>query len=261
VLEEAANEIENSQDEDFEFLPDGSMRVHVKGEEDSKQGHAMVQSKAEPASAPAADKKEGEKNATKSANQYANWWEEVTTKAPKKDDTPEWIRDHPDYKKLVDRFLPEFFADANLNTHLARKPIIDHDDIKETKEREGVYPNELDQEMQGYTYGDKLRPQWFPYVTSNNYWNYWAHQGTFAPPFNPAGLYESPYYDYGDRVGWGNWTSNSHGFWGVDTWQNFLSQKDSHAEEFAKHFENKDKFVQFMQTHPPPGFNPAQMMA
>jgi hypothetical protein len=57
---------------------------------------------------------------------------------------------------MVDRFLPEFVKDANLELHNKGKPNIDHDEIKETKEREGMYPNELDQEMQGYKYGDKL---------------------------------------------------------------------------------------------------------
>ena len=64
-----------------------------------------------------------------------------------KDDTPDWIKEHPDYKKLVDRFLPEFFKDENLEKSKNLKPVIDHDEIKETKEREGYYPNELDQEM------------------------------------------------------------------------------------------------------------------
>lgn len=270
ILEEAAQEIENSQDEDFEFLPDGSMRVHVKGEDDSEtsnKGHNMVQAKAKADPAPAAPAAPAAQAApakapvpsqvidpSKSVNQYANWWETpVNSKAPTKDDTPEEIREHPDYKKLVDRFLPEFFADNNLNKHLAGKPQIDHDEIKETKEREGMYPNELDQEMQGYTYGDKLVPRWFPYVASSNYWDYWSHQGTFAPPFNPSGLYESPYYDYGDRLGWANWTTSGQGFWNFDKWSNFLAQQPN-AKELSKLITNQQQFINFVQSHPPPGF-------
>jgi hypothetical protein len=31
-------------------------------------------------------------------------------------------------------------------------------EIDDTKEWEGVYPNELDNEMEGYKYGDKVTP-------------------------------------------------------------------------------------------------------
>ena len=154
-----------------------------------------------------------------------NWWDSFGKENVKpKDDTPDEIKEHPEYKKLVDRFLPEFFKDANLEKHKAGKPQIDHDVIKETKEREGYYPNELDQEMQGYTYGDRLIPAWIPYVASKNYWDYWSHQGTFAPPFNPNGTYESPYWDYGNRNWWGVWNNNKHGYWGSnDPWYGYMS--------------------------------------
>lgn len=37
---------------------------------------------------------------------------------------------------------------------------INHEEIGEEKEREGMYPNELDDEMSNYNYGDRLVPRW-----------------------------------------------------------------------------------------------------
>ena len=77
-----------------------------------------------------------------------------------------------------------------------------------------MYPNELDDEMKNYKYGDKLYPQWNygygyggygnnnwggnntygvgadyysnPWLYgSSNYMDYWNNQNTFAPPFDP----------------------------------------------------------------------------
>ena len=45
-------------------------------------------------------------------------------------------------------------------------------EIDDTKEREGVYPNKLDEEMQGYEYGDKVRPYGYGYGNYGNYGNY-----------------------------------------------------------------------------------------
>jgi hypothetical protein len=45
---------------------------------------------------------------------------------------------------------------------------VDQDDIKGTKEREGMYPNELDEEMKGYKYGDRLPVAWHPFTSANN---------------------------------------------------------------------------------------------
>jgi len=93
-----------------------------------------------------------------------NWWEvEDKKKVVKlKDDTPFHIKAHPDYKKMVGRFLSGNFKDKNLEVmnEETAKNTINHDEIGEEKEREGMYPNELDDEMQGYKYGDKLIPQW-----------------------------------------------------------------------------------------------------
>jgi len=59
---------------------------------------------------------------------------------------------------MVDRFLGGLFKDAALQQATKKSAIdtVEQDEIKSTKEREGMYPNELDQEMKGYTYGDRL---------------------------------------------------------------------------------------------------------
>ena len=137
-------------------------------------------------------------------NTFANWWEipdQVDAVAKAKDDTPQWIQDHPDYKKMVDTFLPATIKDKNLQA-FNKKNHVSNDDVDETKEWEGMYPNKMDQEMQGYEYGDKLKPSWYGWGNggTNNYDNYYVHQGTLAPPFDPNSHFESPYYDYGDRA-------------------------------------------------------------
>jgi len=147
-----------------------------------------------------------------------NWWEKPwwAKTEPAKDDTPDEIKNHPAYEKMVDRFLPKFVKDENLENHL-KKGEIDHDKILEEKEREGYYPNDLDQEMQHYTYGERLNPQWYPYSHDPTYSNYWRDQETFAPTFDPRSHFESPYYHYGNRYyGW-NGTypgGDHHGYWG-----------------------------------------------
>ena len=69
--------------------------------------------------------------------------------------------------------MPEFYQDpalseANKNNNRTSNgnstQVIDQSDITEEKEREGYYPNmDLDFEMQGYTYGDK--------VSTHSYYN------------------------------------------------------------------------------------------
>jgi hypothetical protein len=66
----------------------------------------------------------------------------------------------------VGRFLPEFYQDPALMEATRNGTMaIDQSDITEEKEREGYYPSDLDQEMQGYTYGDK--------VSTSGYWRSW----------------------------------------------------------------------------------------
>jgi hypothetical protein len=119
-----------------------------------------------------------------------------------------------------------------------------------------MYPNELDQEMQGYKYGDRLTVNWIPYVASKNYWDYWGHQGTFAPPFNPNGTYESPYFDYGNRVHWGGYNGAGYGSWGYDQYRGYAQAL---GQTIPKDVEgDKSKFDSFMKEHPlpppPPSF-------
>ena len=66
-----------------------------------------------------------------------------------------------------------------------------------------MYPNELDQEMKGYKYGDRLQVAWAPYAGAANNSAYMYNQGTFAPPFDPNSHFETPYYEYGNHS-WGN---------------------------------------------------------
>jgi len=56
------------------------------------------------------------------------------------------IKSHPDYKKLTERFLGDLFKDRSLETHNSGMAanLVDHNEITEEKEREGMYPNELD---------------------------------------------------------------------------------------------------------------------
>ena len=78
-----------------------------------------------------------------------------------------------------------------------------------------MYPNELDQEMKGYHYGDRLDVAWTPYVAAQDYSTYMYDQGTFAPPYNPDGDRETPYYNYPNHThSWySNWKNGQRGYW------------------------------------------------
>ena len=58
--------------------------------------------------------------------------------------------------------MPQFEKDKALENERNDKKSggIDHSVIGEEKEREGYYPNELDDEIQGYKYGDKVDPRY-----------------------------------------------------------------------------------------------------
>lgn len=81
-------------------------------------------------------------------NEAVNWYDS-NGKVPLdklKDDTPEHIKSHPIYKKLAKRFMAGKFKDEALEKYRNRfiKQKINFEEIDETKEREGYYPNELD---------------------------------------------------------------------------------------------------------------------
>ena len=85
-------------------------------------------------------------------NQFANWWETSGKPDHEKtvhDSTPQEIKDHDVYKDMIDRFLPQFTKDKALENERDDKTDsgIDHSVIGEEKEREGYYPNELDDEI------------------------------------------------------------------------------------------------------------------
>lgn len=70
------------------------------------------------------------------------------------------IKSHPVYKQMAGRFLGGLTKDRALEEHgmgsssdVAKSR---NNEIGEEKEREGMYPNELDQEMKGYKYGDRI---------------------------------------------------------------------------------------------------------
>lgn len=93
-----------------------------------------------------------------------NWWElqDDHQEAIVKDDTPTDIKAHPEYKKMVGRFLGGLFKDKALEQSKRRTAINvareTADMVNEDKEWEGYMPNKLDQEMKDYTYGEKLHP-------------------------------------------------------------------------------------------------------
>lgn len=133
-----------------------------------------------------------------------------------KDDTPWNIKTHPEYKKRVQRFLYGSFKDKDLETMKkgTAKDTINHEEIGEEKEREGMYPNELDNEMHGYHYGDRLTPTWRwnnddVNATKNFNMDYYNHQSTLAPPFDPYGHFESPYYHYDYYSWYGGYSGNA----------------------------------------------------
>lgn len=73
---------------------------------------------------------------------------------------------NPIYMEAVGKYLPEYYQDPALNEATRNSTnIIDQSDITEEKEREGYYPNDLDEEVRNYTYGEK--------VVSSGYWQSW----------------------------------------------------------------------------------------
>lgn len=100
-------------------------------------------------------------NDNANVTQYLNWWDadgSHSSNIKLKDDEPDEIKNHADYRRMTGKFLSDSFKDDSLQQALKGSAIdtVDNDDIKSTKEREGMYPNELDQEMKGYKYGDRL---------------------------------------------------------------------------------------------------------
>jgi len=53
----------------------------------------------------------------------------------------------PEYRDALERFLPQFYKDRALDEARDKDVSIDHSEISEEKEREGYYPNELDEEI------------------------------------------------------------------------------------------------------------------
>lgn len=138
------------------------------------------------------------------------------------------IKNNDVYQDMIARFMPATFKDKALEMERDKTSHVKEtaNEIDDTKEWEGVYPNKLDSEMQDYTYGDKVTPNYY-----NNYWDHnyrrnqynniynkdrgynpnnkwnrhtgWGFQdtGSIAPKFDPNSHFESPYYDY-DNYGW-----------------------------------------------------------
>jgi hypothetical protein len=257
-LSAAAKDIANSQDEEFEFTDDNHIKVKINEDGDKKEGNkkqsiaqadppAELGGKAGKKPEEKKEEKKDEKNKTAPAvaepvNQFANWWDDDFVKKKNvkpKDDTPFEIKSHPEYKKLAGRFLGGLFKDKNLETHRkgTAHDTINDDEIDDSKEREGMYPNELDEEMKGYTYGDKLYPAWWGYGypfnnanntnyannyysnpwlhTANGYSDYWNNQNTFAPPYDPDSHFKSPYYHYHEGYNYygGYYNNANYGYW------------------------------------------------
>lgn len=137
--------------------------------------------------------------------------------------------------------MPQFYKDRALDEARDKDVSIDHSEVLEEKERDGYYPNELDEEMQDYNYGDKVKIGNWGYnydaryrnrnfqriynqrtnrYYNNNKYNKWQGWGfkeqnpKIAPPFDPKSHFESPYYDY-DSSRWGNnyWNRMKNGPW------------------------------------------------
>lgn len=138
------------------------------------------------------------------------------------------------YRDAVNRFLPEFEKDRALDMAREKDISIDHSEIGEEKERDGYYPNELDEEMQGYHYGDKVIPQYNYWnrgwdwryrnrkynkiysqysnkYYSGRHWNKYTGWGfkeshpKIGPEYDPNSHFVNPYYDYDykdDRTYW-----------------------------------------------------------
>lgn len=221
VIQQAAAQISNNLDIDdedmFEFTEDNHIRVHVKDNLDlSQKDEAAAANATADANATAAG------NATATVNPYAlpiNWYDDLGETKPEKlkDDTPEWIKAHPVYKRMSERFMAGKFKDKDLDTFNKKtaKATINYEDIGEEKEREGLYPNDLDAEMTHYTYGERLPNNHYGYggfggyggYGGYNYTDYWNNQGTLAPPFDPNYHFETPYYHYPDQKG------HHYGYW------------------------------------------------
>lgn len=94
--------------------------------------------------------------------------------------------------------------------------------VNEEKEWEGYYPNELDQEIKGYNYGDRLYPQWQNWTGAHMWSDYYNNQGNFAPPYDPYGHFESPYYHYNNRDWWSsNWRYGDRGYWSINGFDDY----------------------------------------
>lgn len=78
------------------------------------------------------------------------------------------IKNNDVYQNMIARFMPATFKDKALEMERDKSSHIKEvaNEIDDTKEWEGVYPNKLDNEMQDYTYGDKVTPNYY-----NNYWD------------------------------------------------------------------------------------------
>lgn len=190
--------------------------------------------------------------AKKPVNKYNNWWKKeeesaeqayINDKKGYEDGTPDHILTNAHYMKEVGRLLPEFYQDPAYEAATRNSTIpIDQSDITEEKEREGYYPTDLDQETQGYNYGDKVstsgywRSWWDASYRSKKYndiynpetrvynddntwhpvfgWGF-KEQAKIAPAFDPNAHYQTPYYDYDDsRNQRDYWSRMRRGPWG-----------------------------------------------
>jgi len=143
--EDIAKTEEEMVDNQIEFLKNNQIRVNI----------AIGEGKDAAASASANASNESNKsNATdymSMVNDVTNWYDNPGNIGMDKlkDDTPAHIKSHPMYKKMSERFMSGKFKDKALETWHKKisANTIKHDEIGEEKEREGMYPNELDDEM------------------------------------------------------------------------------------------------------------------
>lgn len=78
--------------------------------------------------------------------------------------------------------------------------------------------------MKGFNYGDRLYPQWYNWTGAIGWSDYWNNQGNFAPPYDPNGFFESPYYHY-NRDWWSSyWGSGWKGYWGVAGYDDYAKR-------------------------------------
>ena len=66
---------------------------------------------------------------------------------PYESGTPKKVLATPEYRDAVEQFLPQFYKDRALDLARDQDASIDHSEVLEEKERDGYYPNELDEEM------------------------------------------------------------------------------------------------------------------